>query len=322
MKLVEHTIMIRGRAASHHQLRPEAAGQVLAALAPAVRGSSEVAFRGLAGLRGRRPAWLKKANDIGLVGIDFHGKDEATLHITAPRYQDIKESPYNDPQLSIFKDEIKRLPSPSDTALDSFADVLKDISELQETSDRFDSTLLKRVRKFRAAMKSGVDELELSGDRIVSEQSMINCRIVETAERWHDSTPEPRKVRICGNLHMIEFSRQVFSVDLHDGSKIRGIWLGDSIEPLRMLGGTDVAFSGTAVFRPTGSVLRVETDRVEAATDADSFFSEMPKASLPRTRIDQEVATQRGRGGIAAVFGKWPGDESQEELERLLREVG
>lgn len=322
MTPVQHTVTIRGKAASYRRLRPEATGRVLASLAPAVRASSEVMFRGLAGMRGRRPAWLNHANDFGLVDIDFRGNEEARLHITAPRYGDIEESPYNDPQLKMFGDGLDRLPSPTDTAFDTFADVLSDIRANQEDSDRFDSTLLRRVGKLPLQQKSGVSELEIEGDRIADHEGTINRSIVETADRWRTTTPAPRKVRVCGELHMIEFARQVFSVKLADGAKVRGVWLGDSIEPLRVLGGEAVVFSGTAVFRPSGMVLRVETDRIEHATDADAFFSEMPKASPRTVRLDQEIAAQQTRGGIAAVFGKWPGEESAEELERLLREVG
>lgn len=322
MTRVEHTVTIRGRAASHRRLRPEATGRVLASLAPAVRASSEVMFRGLAGKRGRRPDWLNEANDFGLVEIDFLGDEEARLHITAPRYGDIEESPYNDPQAQLFGSAIDRLPSATDTAFDTFADVLTDIRNHREDSDRFDSTLLDRIGKLRRAHKSGVSEMEIAGDRISDREGTITRLIVDTADRWRNTTPAPRKVRVCGKLHMIEFARQVFSVELADGAKVRGVWLGDSIEPLRALGGETVVFSGTAVFRPSGLVLRVETDRIDRAAEADMFFSEMPKASPRTVRLEQEIAAQQARGGIAAVFGKWPGDETPEELDRLLREVG
>ncbi len=322
MTRIEHTVTIRGKAASHRRLRPEATGHVLASLAPAVRASSEVMFRGLAGKRGRRPVWLKKANDFGLVGIDFLGEEEARLHITAPRFGDIEESPYNDPQRQLFGNVVDHLPSATDTAFDTFADVLADIRANQEDSDRFDSTLLRRVGKLPLEQNSGVLELEIAGDRIANHEGTITRTIVETADRWRNTTPAPRKVRVSGKLHMIEFARQVFSVELADGAKVRGVWLGDSIEPLRAHWGNSVVFSGTAVFRPSGLVLRVETDRIEQATEADAFFSEMPKASPRAVRLEQEIAAQKPRGGIAAVFGKWPGDESDEELERLLREVG
>lgn len=322
MTRVEHTVTIRGRAASHRRLRPEATGRVLASLAPAVRASSEVMFRGLAGKRGRRPDWLNKANDFGLVEIDFLGDEEARLHITAPRYGDIGESPYNEPQAQLFGSTVDRLPSATDTAFDTFADVLTDIRNDREDSDRFDSTLLDRIGKLRTAHRSGVSEMEIAGDRISNREGAITRLIVETADRWRNTTPAPRKVRVCGELHMIEFARQVFSVQLEDGAKVRGVWLGDSIDPLRALGGEKVVFSGTAVFRPSGLVLRVETDRIERATEADAFFSEMPKASPRTVRLEQEIAAQQTRGGIAAVFGKWPGDETPEELDRLLREVG
>lgn len=47
---------------------------------------------------------------------------------------------------------------------------------------------------------------------------------------------------------------------------------------------------------------------------ANEAYDELKRLAAARR---EELA--KGKGGIAAVFGKWPGDESDEEIERLAK---
>ncbi len=107
---------------------------------------------------------------------------------------------------------------------------------------------------------------------------------------------------------------------LKDGRQVRGIWLGESIQPLLEHVDQDVVVNGLLSFRPSGSVLRIDAEAVDPAGPADSFFSKLP-TGVARLGRRQILQPQTSSVGMHAVFGKWPGDETDEEVLRTLEEI-
>jgi hypothetical protein len=78
---------------------------------------------------------------------------------------------------------------------------------------------------------------------------------------------------------------------------------------------------GKAVYRPSGRLLRIDASEMRLADESDRFFSKVP---LPRhVTVDVRSLARRNsqKNGMAAVFGKWPGDETDEQIEAALREL-
>ena len=59
--------------------------------------------------------------------------------------------------------------------------------------------------------------------------------------------------------------------------------------------------------------------------DIRRLISTLKDRRIPIARelpnLDDVVRRQRQKGGIAAIIGQWPGDETDEEFERALREL-
>lgn len=86
--------------------------------------------------------------------------------------------------------------------------------------------------------------------------------------------------------------------------------------------GKNVTVSGRAVFRPSGSVLRIEAEEVEPATGGDiGVWSRLPSPVFRRLDRRTLHQPQGPRSGINALIGRWPGDESDEEVLELLEEI-
>ena len=79
--------------------------------------------------------------------------------------------------------------------------------------------------------------------------------------------------------------------------------------------------SGVAKFRPSGTLLRVDADRIEAASGAASLWSRLPTPLLRDLDTRKLTVPQGPRSGVAAVWGQWPGDESDEEFLDALAHV-
>ncbi|MFH1436464.1 MAG: hypothetical protein ABIJ56_12160, partial [Pseudomonadota bacterium] len=92
------------------------------------------------------------------------------------------------------------------------------------------------------------------------------------------------------------------------------------LEKLKELWGEQVIVSGKVVFRPSGSIHRVEAESIDRTSGNISLWSKLPKPLMKSLNKKSFRAEQGPRSGINAIFGKWPGDESEEDLKAALEE--
>jgi hypothetical protein len=84
--------------------------------------------------------------------------------------------------------------------------------------------------------------------------------------------------------------------------------------------GRDVAVNGTAVYRASGRLLRVDADVVEPAREGDEVFSRVPAALPLLQHVEALRAPSAAKGTwLRDVIGAWPGDEPFDELLAELR---
>jgi hypothetical protein len=313
---LEHKVVMHGRAVRAHGAVPSAAGAVLALLDKSLHGAVDVAFRRSSG-PGRRQPWLRLAGQADFKHAEKTGTDEMSLYFEAAPFQEVAQDYFTQPRL--FDDG----PRPTDTAFDVFADVVTDVLAVRADSERYDTGLLRRFNKYRASVfEKDVSELVISGHR-VSETNP--CRIPpEFSDRARDlflQTPEPSRVRVAGKLDMVQASTLAFELLLPDGHRVRGVWKGDEFETLRTLANTDVVASGMAVYRPSGSLLRVDTEALTPQRPGDRFFARIPTPTNGRLDMKGLVRDQKRRGGLVAMWGMVPAEESDDAFLAAIAEM-
>jgi hypothetical protein len=131
-----------------------------------------------------------------------------------------------------------------------------------------------------------------------------------------------RHVRVAGKLDGMRHSNHRLTLILPTGSVVT-CWAGKiEDEPLRALWGRNVVVSGVAVFRPSGKVLRIEAEHISPASEADlELWSEVPEPLDAELDVRSLHKAQGPRSGASAVFGQWPGDDSDEEIAAYLEEI-
>jgi hypothetical protein len=248
------------------------------------------------------------------------GEGFTRLHFEAPRLGEAAEEPYKQGEL------FETRPAPSDTAFDLIGDVVGDILRSERNSWRFDARLLTRVERFgRAPSPWGVDSIGLHGDRLpVKSPLAIDAQVRQLARSLRTIIPHPVRARVAGKLDMIRASDGSFGMLLESGETVYGVLTDDSTRVLREMWNSPVVVEGQATFRPSGSLLCLEAEGMAAATEADRFFCKVPKPRAigvaplrVRTKRQQTPAT-----GASAIFGQWPGDETEEDLLAALKELG
>ena len=113
----------------------------------------------------------------------------------------------------------------------------------------------------------------------------------------------------------------MFTLILQTGESIKGVAEGVAAEQLAVLFGKDVVVNRRVAFRPSGRVLRVEADRIALAEGDLEPWSRAPRPLLSNVDSRSLVVEQGPKSGLNAVYGRWPGDESDEEIETALAEI-
>jgi len=297
------------------RLPPQAVGQTLVAIPDLVRRSVDMAFRGQSTAKGKRPGWLIAASDVSLIGVV--GGEESRLTFEAPTLGEAA------PELFCQSEfPWTNRPDPEDTGFDLLCDVLRDVAQGDTESERFDARLLCEILRTRTIFKRAYSELSVFSQRHGADgPTLLNSATLASAKQLHDRTPRPQAAMIVGKLDMIRDSTQTFGLIMDDGQEVRCIMAEEEVETLMPLFKHRVAVSGRAVFRASGRLLRVDAESVRDAAASDQIFAKIPKPNAPRFEPRRVFREQGHKRGVAAIIGKWPGDETDEQIEEWLEEI-
>lgn len=300
------------------RLPPHHLGLLLAEVPLAVRDAVSMALRNRSRVRGRQPVWLEQASDIRFVG--YEGNGVTSLTFEAPTLGDAAQEIYRQQELPGFSTR----PAPEDTCFDLLGDVLADVRQRNADSEHFDPSLLDRLTKFQKIFekKSPFSEIEFISRRFTAKTSAtFTLNTVESAKSLLCRTPAPQRVRIVGQLDGIEASTQRFSVLLDTGEKVVGFFADDQIDVMQNLWRERVLVLGTAIYRASGRLLRIDADAVKPGMKETAVFSRMPIPPHAKLDVSKLRKSQGARSGMAAIMGQWPGDESDEEVEAVLERL-
>jgi hypothetical protein len=261
------------------------------------------------GLAGQPPTWVERISDIELLPLEA-GSTQVVLE--APTLAAAAPERFSQADFILALD-------PDDTCIDVLEESLADALAADPTSERYDAGLLKTFSGFSRMWRHGIECVELDGgSRTVRLDSAATSKM-ETLQR---AIPPDQRVDVVGKLDQLHHSKRMFTLRTDDGKDVRGL-AGDDVrvDDLGALFGQRARISGVARFRASGETLMVEADLIDAESGTSSVFSRAPKPLLPVTDTRALSRPQGPRSGVAAIFGRWPGDETDEEVQALLDEL-
>jgi hypothetical protein len=179
-------------------------------------------------------------------------------------------------------------------------------------SEHYDSPLLERITHFQRVFKKGPFTGVGFTSRRYSPRSpaRLTPELVESARVLLGKTPAPQRVRIVGQLDGLVASTQRFSLLLDNGEKVVGVFAEDQADAMQPLWRKRVLVLGTAIYRASGRLLRVDAEKVGPGGNEASIFSRLPMPPHARLDVSRLRKPQGPRSGMAAIMGQWPGDES------------
>jgi len=314
MSIRVHEIQLRSERHFGGKLPPRYLGYLLAELPILVQQTISMALRNRSSLQGRRPQWLERAGDIRFV--NHGGNDTSVLYFEAPTLGDAAREVYQ-------QDEVwPSRPDGEDTGFDLLGDVLSDVAKNNSDSDHFDPTLLKRLMRFQRVFTGPFREIDITSRRYDARHpSRFTPATLQTVQTFLGDTPAPKRARIVGTLDMIRVSTQTFGVRLDTGEEVCGVMPDGSFDELKALLDQRVLILGKAVYRASGRLLRIDADSVTSGEGEPSLWSRVPKASTAKIDVSKLHKPQGPKSGVAAIMGKWPGTETEEEITAILEEL-
>jgi hypothetical protein len=298
-----HTIELEGPAVHGHSISGHLFSDLPAALVEGAERSLRLTIEGRSVGKGPQPRWLKSASDFAVSG------SPERLIVDARPMRETMADRFE--QAALFE-EI----DPNKSPLDLFEDALEDAVHGNADSDRFDPGLFKVFEQLGHLLDRGVTRIRIMNGRTVDldEASWARVRAL-TAVSF-----APQKVRVAGQLNVIQHSDCRFALLLDDETRLQGTAQEPGAAALQENFGKRVVVTGTAVFRASGRPLRVEADRIDPASEADlRIFGSLPKPTLAPLDSRDLRESALGKAGLPALLGQWPGDESDEVVFAALK---
>jgi hypothetical protein len=261
--------------------------------------------------RGRVPTSLRAAADARFLG--HSGDDGATLlHFEIPTFGSVAGDLFQ--QRLLWDDG----PRPDETAFELFGAALHDVAVRRADSNSFDPGLLRRIRTYQRVLSRGVDQITMP-DTMVGRRGRIDAEVVVAASELYAVMPSPRRVRVTGRLDVMGASQGVLKVDVKPGEIVTALWEGDEpVESLREFCNRDVVIEGIAVFRPSGSLLRIDAEAIAPASSQDEFFRGIPTGVVQRDYHKLARLRPGEKSAYAQLRGSLAGGESDEEFQAAL----
>jgi len=296
---------VRGRKVNGPLLR-----EILALVIDGSQKALRLRTQGRSAARGTLPTWIAAATEF-MLQIE---EGSTILEIELPTL--FEAAPEDFRQSQLFPEIDPGIP-----AVDYLISSIQAALRADTAAPIYDVPFLKFLGRLDNIFHHGVTTIEFQGgDREPQPLLLIDQSSVAKFHQLESRIPRPQHVNVAGNLDTIRYTDRTFVLALSEDQRIRGI--AEHCDNLQDYWGKEVLTSGTAHFTVNGLVQRIEADSIRLASSRDlSLFSVTPEP-LSRSIAGHELRRPQGlRSGLNAVFGKWPGEESDEEITESLNSL-
>lgn len=306
-----HELRMKGPGAKGLVVDATMLRDVLATLIDGSQRALKIRTQGRSTARGKAPQWILKASDFKVQVRS----GSTVLDIDAPTLLEA------DPQDFGQTDSFPEL-DPNLTGLDYFIGSISAALDGQSRTDAYDIDFLKLLQGLSSVFEKGIDSIDIAGCNQPDKPVRIVPTSLERLDRLIQEIPQPQRVRVAGKLDTIRHTDHTFTLVLETGERLRGIAEKSDDATLARLWSSPVLVSGTAHFGSSGRPLRIEADSIQPATPEDKqLWSDFPQPGSRRLAPAELRQPQGPKTGLNAIIGKWPGDETDDEVAASLEQM-
>ena len=313
LNYIEQEIVLETETAYGSDIPLSISSPLLRRLEETARPCVRMVLEGTSASVGAPPAWLERASDVRTVGFSKRN-GQSVLHVKAPKLGDAVPEIFD--QATLWPG----LAVQDDTAIQLIGKVSHAVRSKEASSDLYDRPLLKHLSHWRKLFRNDLQSVAFPANSVSNDAADVFDGLVsKNALLLSDQTPTPRQIRVVGKLDMVRHSTRSFGLLLSDGQEVRGILNDGDPDLLQQYFGKEITIFGKAVYRPSGSLLRIDTQEILDKVEGRSAFSVVPPALTHHPKPDRKIQTSKN--GVSAFFGTWPGNETDEELLAALGEL-
>ncbi|HUI90610.1 MAG TPA: hypothetical protein VLX68_00045 [Chitinivibrionales bacterium] len=272
-----------------------------------------LAIEGQSSKTGPAPKWLAKATDFVFTGLQ---KGSTVLNIEAPYLKDAI------PDQAVQQDIWGNPPKPGDTAISFISRSVRDTSTENLESDYYDSGVLMSFLAMKPFLTEHAKSIKIHCEENKNEDFSIDMPTIEKVEKLKIKIPDPQAFMLTGILEEVAYSRKRFRLDMADGQVIQGQIDQEflDVEDLRRLWGKKVTIKGIVSYKPSGKVRLLEAQMLKLMEEGEEVFETAPVVQTEFEFTRGLTAEAVRRNWLDDIRGKWPGDESIDDLVRELED--
>lgn len=313
MKKVRYKVSIHGLATPRGTISLNKLKAVAGVLTEGAERALRLAIEGQSIKKGPAPAWLSNSTDFILAGIS---KGSTALVIDAPTLGDAARDQIS--QMDLWHTP----PEAGDTALTILSQSLHDASSEKLESERYDTGVLDVLLNVKQLLRDEGLSIRLISDKRPDENFVLDSAALNAIQKVKQATPEPQAILVSGVLDSIVHSKKRFQLTMKDRGTVQGKIDENAVpvEHLRKLWGQQVAIKGIVHFKASGKPRFLEAQMIEASQPGDVIFETLKPSQTPAqiwANVKSEIG---GRSVLAEIWGKWPGDESIEDILDALKQ--
>lgn len=271
-------------------------------------GALQIRLKGISLTRGRKKVSLKDALKVSLTGI----KEGSTiLCLETEKFEKTLQSYQTD----IFRAEAQA-ELPNETPISLFIKTFQNALTDDDYQDLLDKPLLRELKNLKKAFFNEEETMIFSNqgslpDLQLTQKDFKKIKVLE------DEIPDPQHVVLNGVVELLQFSTLKVKIKTEEGI-VDGFLADDlSSEDIASFWGKEVTITGTSHFKPRGKSV-IEIERVFEPGEGDSYFSKRPKSETVEMQLERQIR-EKGSNPLAEIIGRWPGDETDEEFEQMLK---
>jgi len=312
VKNVKYRVSIKGLPTPKGAISFSALGKIIEVLSQGSERALRLALEGESKKKGPTPLWLARSADFVLTAIR---PGSTTLVFEAPILGDVAGSQIKQQDLWAI------VPEPEDTALTVLSKSVRDAETGNLDSDRYDPGVLETLLEFKRILDEDNIQVRLSSTKKKRDGFSLDAKAFKRIERLKTDTPGPQAVLLTGFLNLIEHSQRRFEFKLENGQTVRGKIDENSIplDAMRTLWGKKVTIKGTLYFMASKKPRYLEAQVINPRSSGDQVLTSMTYP-LPIKDIIATIHRESNEVNVSEIWGKWPGDESIDELMKALKE--
>ena len=314
MKTVKYKISLKGLSTERGTISFTMLSKVVDLLVNGSERALRLAVEGKSVKVGTTPAWLSQSTEFVLKKI---GKGSTVLEFEAPTLKETAQERIRQQDLWYT------VPEPNDTAITLLSNSIRDAEEEKMESDRYDRGMLDTLLGFRQILENDKIKIELRSRSRLKDNFTIDAVRYKNIERVRTAAPESQAVLVSGYFNVIEHSERKFTLTLENKQTVHGkIDEGlINVEEMRRMWGKKVTIKGTVHYLASGKPRMLEAHHIQARQVGDEILASLPMpVHEPQLSFLPKSGTS-SKGIVHEIWGKWPGDESIEELLEELHKA-